>query len=296
MSTQELQNANVERGMPAFGLSEERLRAQLSEWIDLSLNYQVPPSLLLLSRTLYNVDALAPTQKIASAISALPASAASATSASIGEKEGKIRNVDRLEQIKQEQKKIDEEAAERARQKQIEQERLEAEMAKKAAEEEEIPTEEPAQDIATDISEAVVVKEDKKDVPAVKPEAVLDQPSSAKEVELQPELVQKDPEVLVDKAETIVDKAPELEAVTPKSKEPTEPVTAATLADLKTAIESLGMSKPEAKTLEEIKKELEDYEEDVEELDEIKNLVARMDLQESPAAKRLFSRVNRMLQ
>ena len=90
MSHVELQNANLERGMPAFGLSEERLKAQLGEWIDLSLNYKVPPSLLLLSRTLYNIDNLAPTQKIASAISALPEKAASATSATIGEREGKF--------------------------------------------------------------------------------------------------------------------------------------------------------------------------------------------------------------
>ena len=88
MSHGELQNANLERGMPAFGLSEERLKAQLGEWIDLSLNYKVPPSLLLLSRTLYNIDNLAPTQKIASAISALPEKAATATSATIGEREG----------------------------------------------------------------------------------------------------------------------------------------------------------------------------------------------------------------
>ena len=83
-----VQNANLERGMPAFGLSEERLKAQLGEWIDLSLNYKVPPSLLLLSRTLYNIDNLAPTQKIASAISALPEKAATATTATIGEREG----------------------------------------------------------------------------------------------------------------------------------------------------------------------------------------------------------------
>ena len=92
--------------MSAFGLSEERLKAQLGEWIDLSLNYKVPPSLLLLSRTLYNIDTLAPTQKIASAISALPEKAASATTATIGEREGKIRNVIRLEQIRDEERKV----------------------------------------------------------------------------------------------------------------------------------------------------------------------------------------------
>jgi LETM1 and EF-hand domain-containing protein 1, mitochondrial len=41
-------------------------------------------------------------------ISALPESAASATKAQIGEREGKIRNVERLEQIKEEQRKIEE--------------------------------------------------------------------------------------------------------------------------------------------------------------------------------------------
>ena len=40
---------------------------------------------------------------------------------------------------------------------------------------------------------------------------------------------------------------------------------------------------------------MEDYDEDVKELDEIKNLVDRLDLNESKAAKRLFSRVNKML-
>lgn len=90
MSHMELQNANAERGMPAFGLSEERLKTQLQEWVVLSLTYKVPSSLLLLSRTLYNIDNLALTQKIASAISALPEKAASATSATIGEREGEF--------------------------------------------------------------------------------------------------------------------------------------------------------------------------------------------------------------
>ena len=72
----------------------------------------MPPSLLLLSRTLFLPDTLEPKAKIAATISALPESAASATSAQIGEREGKIRNVVRLEQIKEEQRKIEEEEAE----------------------------------------------------------------------------------------------------------------------------------------------------------------------------------------
>lgn len=55
LSNAELQTANQERGMPAFGLPEHRLKAQLGEWVDLSLNYKVPPSLLLLSRYIHLV-------------------------------------------------------------------------------------------------------------------------------------------------------------------------------------------------------------------------------------------------
>jgi predicted ATP-dependent serine protease len=86
--------------------------------------WQVPPSLLLLSRTLYLPETTQPQAQIAATISALPESAASATSAQIGEREGKIRNVVRLEQILQEQRKIEEEEAEQ----------LKAKLSKKAAE------------------------------------------------------------------------------------------------------------------------------------------------------------------
>ena len=68
--------------------------------------------MLLLSRTLFLPETLQTREKIAATISALPESAASATSAQIGEREGKIRNVVRLEQMKEEQRKIEEEEAE----------------------------------------------------------------------------------------------------------------------------------------------------------------------------------------
>merc|ERR1711997_1296111 len=61
-------------------------------------------------------------------------------------------------------------------------------------------------------------------------------------------------------------------------------------------IESLGVAgRSEEDTVKEIKKELEEYDEDVRELDEVKNLVSRLDLRESMAAKLLFGRVNKIL-
>jgi len=289
MSHNELQNANLERGMPAFGLSEERLKAQLGEWIDLSLNYKVPPSLLLLSRTLYNIDNLAPTQKIASAISALPEKAASATSATIGEREGKIRNVVRLEQIKEEQRKIEEEAKEQAK---IEERKLkeQSESLKPVATPELPPAQAKVVESVSPIKKATVTE-----VGEVKDATATDD----------------DKYILVDKAPILVDKAPELEpqladaneevaevlqeAKKDSKKMEAAAVSTASLSDLKVAIESLGIAVSEEETVKKIRKELDEYDEDVRELDEVKNLVSRLDLRESMAAKLLFGRVNKIL-
>jgi len=109
-----------------------RLRTlQLRQWLDLSLNNSIPPSLLLLSRTLYLPTSADLPAQIAATISSLPESAAARTSAQIGEREGKIRNVMRLELIKDEQRKIEEEEQEQKEleEKEREKERQEAERA-----------------------------------------------------------------------------------------------------------------------------------------------------------------------
>ncbi|XP_072806334.1 LETM1 domain-containing protein LETM2, mitochondrial isoform X4 [Vicugna pacos] len=56
LSVSELQAACRARGMRSLGLTEEQLRQQLTEWQDLHLKENVPPSLLLLSRTFYLID------------------------------------------------------------------------------------------------------------------------------------------------------------------------------------------------------------------------------------------------
>ncbi len=64
MTVQELQQACKERGMRALGISEAALKRQMQEWLDLSQNAKVPPSLLLLSRTLYFADRAQPTEQV----------------------------------------------------------------------------------------------------------------------------------------------------------------------------------------------------------------------------------------
>ncbi|EDV57014.1 mitochondrial proton/calcium exchanger protein [Drosophila erecta] len=125
----ELQQACKARGMRAYGLTEERLRFQLKEWIDLSLNEQVPPTLLLLSRTMLISDDSITTDKLKETMRVLPDAVGAHTRHAIGESEGKVDNKTKIEIIKEEERKIREER---------EEEREET-IAKRSAIKEEIP-------------------------------------------------------------------------------------------------------------------------------------------------------------
>jgi LETM1 and EF-hand domain-containing protein 1 len=109
----EVQQACRARGMRAYGLSEERLRSQLNQWLDLSLNEKVPPSLLLLSRAMMLPETIPTSDKLKATISALPETIVTHTKAAIGEKEGKIDNKVKLEVLKEEERKVKEERQER---------------------------------------------------------------------------------------------------------------------------------------------------------------------------------------
>ncbi|XP_053604574.1 mitochondrial proton/calcium exchanger protein [Plodia interpunctella] len=108
----ELQQACRARGMRAYGVSEERLKKELRNWLDLSLNEKVPPSLLLLSRALMVPEHVPTTYKLKATISALPEQVASLTKAAIGEKEGKLDFKAKAEAIKLEEERIKEEKKE----------------------------------------------------------------------------------------------------------------------------------------------------------------------------------------
>ena len=52
LTKEELQAACAERGMRCVGLTEFGLQQQLKQWLDLSINRNVPISLLILSRAM----------------------------------------------------------------------------------------------------------------------------------------------------------------------------------------------------------------------------------------------------
>ncbi|XP_033253402.1 mitochondrial proton/calcium exchanger protein-like [Drosophila miranda] len=108
----ELQQACKARGMRAYGLTEERLRSQLQEWVDLSLNEKVPPSLLLLSRAMVISDEGNATDKLKETMRVLPDAVGAHTRHAIGESEGKVDNKTKIEIIKEEERRIQEEREE----------------------------------------------------------------------------------------------------------------------------------------------------------------------------------------
>ncbi|XP_045466840.1 mitochondrial proton/calcium exchanger protein [Harmonia axyridis] len=109
----EVQQACRSRGMRAYGLTEDRLRSQLSQWLDLSLNEKVPPSLLLLSRALMLPETIPTSDQLKATISTLPDTIITQTKAAIGEKEGKIDNKVAFELLKEEERRIKQERKEK---------------------------------------------------------------------------------------------------------------------------------------------------------------------------------------
>lgn len=112
LTVAELQAASRARGMRAMGLPESKLRYQLAQWLDLSLNENIPPSLLLLSRAMLLSDTLPPTEQLKATISTLPKEALTEAKYKIGEREGKVDNRTKIEIIQQEEAAIKKEKEE----------------------------------------------------------------------------------------------------------------------------------------------------------------------------------------
>ncbi|GFQ74754.1 hypothetical protein TNCT_432151 [Trichonephila clavata] len=117
MNIQELQAACRARGMRALGIPEERLKSQLKKWLELSLQENIPPSLLLLSRALYLPEKLPAADQLKVTLSSLSETAATETKLKIGEIEGKVDNKTKLELIKKQEEEIKKEAEELKQQK-----------------------------------------------------------------------------------------------------------------------------------------------------------------------------------
>ncbi|KAB5581859.1 hypothetical protein PHYPO_G00180440 [Pangasianodon hypophthalmus] len=131
LNANELQAACRVRGMRALGVTEDRLRDQLKQWLELHLNQQIPTSLLLLSRAMFLPDTLSPADQLKTTLQTLPEIVAKEAQVKVAELDfSKVDNKTKLETMLQEEAAIRQENRER------ELERL-AETAEKAKEQKE---------------------------------------------------------------------------------------------------------------------------------------------------------------
>ncbi|EDV20787.1 uncharacterized protein TRIADDRAFT_60795 [Trichoplax adhaerens] len=153
LNAAELQSACQARGMRAIGVSVQRLKSQLSQWLELHLEKEIPTSLLLLSRALYLPEHLSASDALKATLSKLPESMVDKAGVEVAEVEGDLIDHGRkLEVIKHEEELIAKEEDE-----------------KKKEEEEKMKEKETLSTATDDSSQEVVQKEVLKDtIPSVK--------------------------------------------------------------------------------------------------------------------------------
>ncbi|XP_039527815.1 mitochondrial proton/calcium exchanger protein isoform X2 [Pimephales promelas] len=114
LNVKELQSACRVRGMRALGVTEERLREQLKQWLELHLNQHIPTSLLLLSRAMFLPDTLSPADQLKTTLQNLPEIMAKEAQMKVAELDfSKVDNKTKLEATLQEEAAIRQENRER---------------------------------------------------------------------------------------------------------------------------------------------------------------------------------------
>ncbi|KFP30141.1 hypothetical protein N325_11700, partial [Colius striatus] len=266
LTVKELQAACRARGMRALGVTEERLKEQLKQWLDLHLNQEIPTSLLILSRAMYLPDTLSPADQLKTTLQTLPESVAKEAQVKVAEVEGeKIDNKARLEATLHEEEAIRKENEEK------EMERL-SEAAEKAKE--------TIQVAATKEVESAV------DLEA----AALQAKKTQVVVDIEQELARADATM---HSEILKDTAPVLEGI--KGEEITkEEIDMLSDACTKLQEQKKSLTK-EKEELEELKGDVQEYNEDLKEIKELSKTGEEGAVEESKASKQLTKRVNRMI-
>ncbi|XP_064367611.1 mitochondrial proton/calcium exchanger protein isoform X5 [Dromaius novaehollandiae] len=266
LTVKELQAACRARGMRALGVTEERLKEQLKQWLDLHLNQEIPTSLLILSRAMYLPDTLSPADQLKTTLQTLPESVAKEAQVKVAEVEGeKVDNKARLEATLQEEEAIRKENQEK------EMERI-SEAAEKAKETLQVAA-------MKEVESAVDLET-----------AGLQVKKSHLAVDTEQELARVD---MAMHSETLKDTAPVLEGI--KGEEITkEEIDMLSDACTKLQEQKKSLTK-EKEELEELKGDVQDYNEDLQEIKELSKTGQEEVVEESKASKRLTKKVNRMI-
>ncbi|XP_030575016.1 mitochondrial proton/calcium exchanger protein isoform X1 [Archocentrus centrarchus] len=262
LNVNEVQAACRVRGMRSLGVTEERLREQLSQWLELHLNQQIPTSLLLLSRAMFLPDTLSPADQLKTTLQTLPEMVTKEAQLMAAEMElSKVDNKTKLETM------LQEEAAIRQDNKDREMERL-ADAAEKAA------------------------KEGEPELQAERMKSSEAEPASSKADK------EADSEMLKDTAPII--EGIKFEQWQRFLRFQAEEITKEEIDLLSDACSKLKEQKKlltlEKEELEELKDDVQEYNEDLEEIKkELSKTGQEKAIEESKASQRLSKRVNRMI-
>jgi LETM1 and EF-hand domain-containing protein 1 len=100
LSVADCQQACRARGMRFLGVSEEKLRNQLKSWLEMSLNDNIPPSLLLLSRAFYLPEELTFNERLKTILALMPTNIGEQTRQKLTELQGgKVSYKERMDLI-----------------------------------------------------------------------------------------------------------------------------------------------------------------------------------------------------
>lgn len=114
LTVEELQVACRDRGMRSLGISIERLRSQLQQWLELHLNKRISSTILLLSRALYLPESISQENVLKATIQSLPKAIDNVTAINLAKVSGEtVDNTQRIEFIKQEEAAIKKEREEK---------------------------------------------------------------------------------------------------------------------------------------------------------------------------------------
>ncbi|KFZ51970.1 hypothetical protein N338_03596, partial [Podiceps cristatus] len=266
LTVKELQAACRARGMRALGVTEQRLKEQLKQWLDLHLNQEIPTSLLILSRAMYLPDTLSPADQLKTTLQTLPESVAKEAQVKVAEVEGeKVDNKARLEATLQEEEAI-----------------------RKENEEKEMERMSEAAEKAKETLQVAAMKEVESSVDLEA--AALQVKKSQMAMDTEQELARADTAM---HSETLKDTAPVLEGI--KGEEITkEEIDMLSDACTKLQEQKKSLTK-EKEELEELKGDIQEYNEDLQEIKELSKAGQEEVVEESKASKRLTKRVNRMI-
>lgn len=296
----ELQQANKNRGMRAFGMSEERLRAQLEQWLELHLQEKIPSSLLLLSRTIYLQKELSPIQKVQETISVLPEETVETTKITSAVESGEqIDNKTLLEMLKKEAQEIkeEEEADKKEKEAELLKAHQEAELLKAQAEAQAKAAEAEAEALglgqveaepkpAEPVAVEVEIKEKEVPLPDIAEPIVAKPSEEFKEAEGEVGVKVLLSEEAREAAETEAGQIGEEEG-----EEKEEEVTPKDIGDIEAAIEHITLHEKEE--LEDVKEDIDEYKESLEQIRALS--YSEREAKESAAAKTLRKYVDRLI-